>query len=65
MSCFKLFYLFYGLQQNKSKCEVTEIRNLKGVKLAVYGMECIYLSKKAVKISEFTSGVTLKMSKTV
>ena len=45
-----LFPLFSGLKPKLSKCEVTRIGLLKGVKVAVYGIKCIDLTKDAIKI---------------
>ena len=32
-----------GLKINKSKCELAEIGVMKGVKVALCGVECVYL----------------------
>ena len=45
-----LFSLFADLKPNISKCEVTQIRLLKGVKVAVCKIKCIDLTKDAIKI---------------
>ena len=45
-----LFPLFSGLKPKLSKCEVTGIGLLKGVKVAACGLKCIDLTKDAIKI---------------
>ena len=45
-----LFSLFSGLKPNLSKCEVTAIGLLKGVKVAVCGIKCMDLTKDVIKI---------------
>ena len=50
ISCFKNFSLFSGLKPNLDKCEVAGIGILKGVKVAVFGMNCIDLTKETIKI---------------
>ena len=50
ISCFKNFSLFSGLKPNLDKCEVAGIGLLKGVKMAVCGMNCIDLTKETIKI---------------
>ena len=47
---FEQFSLFSGLKPNKSKCEVAGIGALKGVSVALCGMECIDLTTKTIKI---------------
>ena len=44
------FSLFSGLKPNNSKCEVAGIGALKGVSVALCGMECIDLTTKTIKI---------------
>ena len=41
---FHFFLDFSGLKQNLSKCEITGIRVLKGVQVAVCGMRCVDLT---------------------
>ena len=50
ISCFKNFSLFSGLKPNLDKCEVAGIGILKGVKVAVCGMNCINLTEETIKI---------------
>ena len=45
-----LFSSFSSLKTNLSKCKVPGIGILKGVKLPVYGIKCINLTKDAIKI---------------
>ena len=47
---FEQFSLFSGLKPNKSKCEVAGIGALKGVSVALCGMEFIDLTTKTIKI---------------
>ena len=47
---FDTFSMFSGLKPNKSKCEIAGIGALKGVQVALCGMECIDLTNKAIKI---------------
>ena len=47
---FDIFLTFSGLKPNKSKCEIAGLGVLKGVKLALCGMECINLMFNVVKI---------------
>ena len=48
---FDIFSTFSGRKPNKSKCEIDGLGALKGVKLALGGMECINLMFNAIKIS--------------
>ena len=41
---FDYFSLFSGIKINKAKCEIAGIALLKGVKLALCGMECVNLN---------------------
>ena len=50
ISCFKNFSLFSGLKPNLDKCKVAGIGILKGVKVAVCGMNDIDLIKETIKI---------------
>ena len=47
---FDIFPTFCGIKTNKSKCEIAGLVTLKGVTLAVCGMECIDLMFNAIKI---------------
>ena len=47
---FHSFSLYSGLKPNKSKCEIAGIGTLKGVKVALCGMECINLNENTIKI---------------
>ena len=49
---FDIFSTFSGLKPNKSKCEIAVSGALKGVKLALCGIECIDLMLNAIKILE-------------
>ena len=44
------FSLFSGLKINKAKCEIVGIGELTGIKLALYGMECVNLNDDIIKI---------------
>ena len=44
------FSSFTGLKPNLSKCEICGIATLKGVKVSIYGIKCIDLTKEAIKI---------------
>ena len=50
MKIFHFSSTFSGLKPNKSKCEISGLGALKGVKLALCGMECIDLMFNAIKI---------------
>ena len=45
-----LFSEFSGLKPNLSKCEITGIRVMKGVQVAVCGMRCVDLKNDTLKI---------------
>ena len=47
---FNIMSQFSGLKINKSKCEVAGIRVMKGVKVALCGVECVNLLTNAIKI---------------
>ena len=47
---FRNFSLFSGLKPNKSKCEIEGIGVLKGVQVALCGMQCIDLNESTIKI---------------
>ena len=47
---FHNFSLFSGLKPNKSKCEIAGISVLKGVQVALCGMQCIDLNESTIKI---------------
>ena len=44
------FSLISGLKPNEAKCEIVGIGVLKGVPLALCGMDCIDLTKKTIKV---------------
>ena len=44
------FSIFSGLKPNKSKCEIAGISVLKGVQMALCGMECVNLKNNTMKI---------------
>ena len=50
MNNFNIMSQFSGLKINKSKCEVAGIRVMKGVKVALCGVECVNLLTNAIKI---------------
>ena len=50
MNTFDIFSTISGLKPNKSKSEIPGLGVLKGVKLALCGMECIDLMFNAIKI---------------
>ena len=50
MKSFDKFSLLSGLKLNKTKCEMASIGILKGVLLALCGMDCIDLTKTAIQI---------------
>ena len=52
LEIFKYFSQFSGLKPNKSKCDIAGIGVLKGVKVAIYGMRCVNLHGKTIKILE-------------
>ena len=47
---FNLFSSFSGLKPNISKCEICGLGSLKGVEIAVCGMQTVDLTKDAIKI---------------
>ena len=50
MKAFHKFSLVFGLKPNEAKCEIAGIGVLKGVSLALCGMDCIDLTKKTIKV---------------
>ena len=50
MNAFDKFSLVSGLKPNEAKCERAGIGVLKGVSLALCGMNCIDITKKTIKI---------------
>ena len=50
LKTFNKFSKFSGLKPNKNKCEIAGIGGLKGVNVALCGMECIDLTTNAIKI---------------
>ena len=50
MNAFDRFSLLSRLKPNKAKCEIVGIGILKGVSLALCGMDCIDLTKITIKI---------------
>ena len=50
MNAFDRFSLLSGFKPNKAKCEIAGIDILKGVSLALCGMDCIDLTKITIKI---------------
>ena len=49
MKGFHKFLLANGLKPNEAKCEIADPGVLKGVSLALCGMDCIDLTKKTIK----------------
>ena len=47
---FNIMSQFSGLKINKSKCEVAGTGVMKGVKVALCGVECVHLLSNAIKI---------------
>ena len=47
---FDYFSIFFGLKINKAKCEISGIGVLKGVKLALGGIECVKLNNDVIRI---------------
>ena len=47
---FDKFPLFSGLKTNNTRCEVAGIGVRKGVKMALYGMECINLTEDVITV---------------
>ena len=45
-----IFPFFFGLKINKAKCEISGIGVLKGVKLALGGIECVKLNNDVIRI---------------
>ena len=50
IKAFDIFWTFSGLKPNKCKCEIAGLGALKGVKLALCGMECIDLMFNSIKV---------------
>ena len=50
INAFHNFSLVSGLKPNKAKCEIAGTGALKGVSLALCGMDCIHLTKKTIKV---------------
>ena len=50
MQIFEHFLIFSGLKPNKSKSEIAGIGVLKGVQMALCGMECVNLKNNTIKI---------------
>ena len=50
INAFHKFSLVSGLKPNEAKCEIAGIGVLKGVSLALCGMDCIDLTKKTIKV---------------
>ena len=47
---FEHFSIFSVLKPNKSKCEIASICVLKGVQMALCGMECVNLNNNTIQI---------------
>ena len=58
LETFHAFSFFSGLKPNKSKCEIAGIGLLKGVNVALCGMECVNLEKDTIKILVFIIHIT-------
>ena len=50
MTTFDIFSTIFGFKINKNKCEIAGFRALKGVELALHGMEFIDLMFNTIKI---------------
>ena len=50
INSYHIFSRFSGLRPNLSKCEIAGIGILKGVKVAVCGMQCVDLVLDTIKI---------------
>ena len=50
INSYHIFSRFSGLRPNLSKCEIAGIRVLKGIKVAVCGMQCVDLVKTKITI---------------
>ena len=50
INTFHKFSFASGLKPNETKCEIAAISVLKGVSLALCGMDCIDLTKKTMKV---------------
>ena len=50
INAFHKFSLVSGLKPNEAKCEIAGIGVLKGVSLALCGMDCVDLTKKTIKV---------------
>ena len=61
MNNFVIFSIFFGRKPNKSKCEIVDLGALKGINLALCGMECIDLMFNVIKFLVYYS--TMKSSK--
>ena len=49
IKAFDYISLFSGLKINKAKCKITRIGVLKGIILALCGMECVNLNDDVIK----------------
>ena len=54
MEIFFTFSQYFCLKPNYEKCEIAEIRVLKSVKVAVYGMKCVYVFKDVITAVHFS-----------
>ena len=50
INAFHKFSLVSGLKPNEAKCEIAGIGVLKGVSMALCGMDCIDLTKKTIEV---------------
>ena len=66
VNSFHIFSHFSGLRPNLSKCEIAGIRVLKGVKVAVCGIQCVDLVLDTIKIlgTHFSYNKKLKEERT-
>ena len=67
LSSYHKFSFLSGLKPNKAKCEIVGIAVLKGVSLALCGIDCIDLMKKTIKILgiHFSCNKKLKLKRTL
>ena len=60
---FGCFSHFSGLEINKTKCKIAGIGVLKGVKLALCGIECVNFSNDVIKVPGICSHYDKKLEK--
>ena len=60
---FDKFSFFSGLKINNAKCEIAGIDVKKGVKIALCGIDCVYLIENVIKISSIYFSYIKKLNK--